>query len=164
MRAEKLRRAIYRWEGAMTAVGSIVAVYLASRGLAGLEASPALRFGPSIGHPQGGPRLPAMLAQIVDVAGDMTGLHRTYLRSDGAGKADVEPAKASLGVVWGGAIRLHAHDPNRPLVIGEGIESSASAGILLQSARLGCGQRGQPRWRPDPARSRARRLRCRRRG
>ena len=60
-------------------------------------------------------------------------VHRTYLRADGTGKADVEPTKASLGPVWGGAIRLHPHDPDRPLVIGEGIETSASAGIMLQA-------------------------------
>ena len=50
-----------------------------------------------------------------------------------AAKADVEPTKASLGPVWGAAIRLHPHDPDRPLVIGEGIETAASAGIMLQS-------------------------------
>ena len=133
MRAEKQKRARRLWEHGTTALNSIVGVYLSVRGLAGLEQSAALRFGPSIGHPQGGPKLPAMLAEIVDAAGEMTGLHRTYLRPDGAGKAAVEPAKASLGVVWGGAIRLHPHDSARPLVIGEGIETAASAGILLQA-------------------------------
>jgi putative DNA primase/helicase len=43
----------------------------------------------------------------------------------------VTPVKASLGPIWGGAIRLHDLDPDRPLVIGEGIETSASAGRLM---------------------------------
>ena len=74
-----------------------------------------------------------MVARVVDAAGETVAVHRTYLRADGAGKAEVEPTKASLGPVWGGAIRLHPHDPGGPLVIGEGIETAASAGIMLQA-------------------------------
>jgi phage/plasmid primase-like uncharacterized protein len=43
----------------------------------------------------------------------------------------VEPAKASLGPVWGGAVRLEAPASDKPIVIGEGIETSASAGRLM---------------------------------
>ena len=132
-RAEKQRRACDLWERAVSAADTVVARYLASRGLAGLEESAALRHTPSIGHPGGGPKLPAMVARVVDINGATVAVHRTYLRADGSGQADVEPAKASLGPVWGAAIRLHPHDPDRPLVIGEGIESSASAGIMLQA-------------------------------
>ena len=132
-RAEKRRRACGLWERAGSASGTLVARYLGSRGLAGLEDSAALRFAPSIGHPGGGPKLPAMVARVVDAAGDTVAVHRTYLRSDGSGKADVEPTKASLGPVWGAAIRMQPHDPDRPLVIGEGVETSASAGVMLQA-------------------------------
>ena len=72
-----------------------------------------------------------MAAAIRDARGDLTGAHRTYLTLDGR-KADVDPVKASMGLVAGGAVRLHPHDPNRPLVIGEGIESAASAGTLMR--------------------------------
>jgi putative DNA primase/helicase len=63
---------------------------------------------------------------------DATGLpvacHRTYLTPDGR-KSAAEPQKASKGPIWRGAIRL---DPAAPeLVVGEGIETSASAGLLL---------------------------------
>ena len=58
-------------------------------------------------------------------------VHRTFLARDGR-KANVEPAKASLGPVWGGAIRLQTIDPDKPLSIGEGIETAASAGRLLE--------------------------------
>ena len=58
----------------------------------------------------------------------MLGVHRTFLAPDGQ-KADVQPVKASLGPIWGGAIRL---DPVAAgLVIGEGIETAASAGLML---------------------------------
>jgi phage/plasmid primase-like uncharacterized protein len=58
-------------------------------------------------------------------------IHRTYLRRDGTGKADVDPAKASKGPMGGGAIMLHMPEAGRPLVIGEGIETSLSAGSLM---------------------------------
>ncbi len=70
-----------------------------------------------------------MVALVIDVTGAPIAVHRTYLTRDGL-KADVEPAKASLGPVWGGAIRLEELVDGLPLVIGEGIETAASAGRL----------------------------------
>jgi putative DNA primase/helicase len=103
-------------------------VYLAARGLASLAASPALRFRGDCHHPEGG-RLGAMVALVQDVAGAPVAVHRTYLNRSRDAKTSVEPAKASLGPVWGSAVRLHDTAPE--LVIGEGIESSASAALLL---------------------------------
>ncbi len=57
-------------------------------------------------------------------------MHRTYLARDGR-KASAEPVKASLGPIWGGAIRLNDHDPDLPLTIGEGVETAGAAGVLL---------------------------------
>jgi hypothetical protein len=51
-------------------------------------------------------RLPALVAAVRDVDGKFVGIHRTFLRRDGSAKADIEPAKASLGPVRGGAVRL----------------------------------------------------------
>ena len=70
-----------------------------------------------------------MIAEVVDVNGKQLGVHRTFLRRDAAGKAEVEPQKATLGRMWGGAIRLHP--AAEELVIAEGIETAASAGRLL---------------------------------
>jgi putative DNA primase/helicase len=131
VRAAKERKqaaAARLWSGSTPAAGTIVQTYLTSRGLPALAASLALRFRADCPHPEGG-RLPAMIVQVVDMAGKPIAVHRTYLRRDGGGKADVEPAKASLGPIWGGAICLHGVAPE--LVIGEGIETSASAGLLL---------------------------------
>jgi putative DNA primase/helicase len=103
-------------------------IYLSGRVLAGLAQSAALRFRGDRRHPEGG-TLPAMIALVQDVTGSALAVHRTFLARDGAGKATVEPAKATLGPVWGGAIRL---DPMaREMVVGEGIETCASAGRLL---------------------------------
>ena len=127
---DRIKRAAGVWERAGRPVGSPVATYLTGRGLPDLAASEVLRFAPSTSHPQGGPGLPAMVARVQNAGGETIGCHRTYLRPDGNGKADVEPAKASLGAIWGGAIRLQPHQPGMALIVAEGIESAASAGIL----------------------------------
>ena len=129
-KAERERRqgyALRLWEGSTPLPGTPAAAYVASRGLAGLSQSSALRFRIDCPHPEAG-KLPALMALICSPEGEPAGVHRTFLRPDGSGKAEVEPAKASLGMVWGGAIRL---DPaGTELAIGEGIETAASAGKL----------------------------------
>jgi putative DNA primase/helicase len=75
-----------------------------------------------------------MVAAIVNVAGELIGVHRTYLRPDGTGKADVEPAKALLGRSSGGAVRLAPAAAT--LMVAEGIETAAAA---MQAT-------GQPAW------------------
>lgn len=101
--------------------------YLAHRGLPHLLSSAALRYRGDCYHPEGG-RHPALVAIVQDAAGQPVACHRTYLTTAGR-KASAEPPKASKGPVWTGAVRL---DPIAPeIVIGEGIETSASAGILL---------------------------------
>eukprot|EP01037_Dinobryon_pediforme_P005931 gene5931-6001_t len=124
----KQNRAMGLWEGAQAVTGTLAATYLIARALPTMAASAALRFAPSCRHPETADH-PAMLALVRDAAGRPVAIHRTYLRHDGQGKADVTPPKASLGPVWGGAIRL---DPlAAELVIGEGIETAAAAGVLI---------------------------------
>jgi hypothetical protein len=55
---------------------------------------------------------------------DLPAVHRTWLRPDGSGKAAVEPNKAMLGGVHGGAVRLLGGQG--PLVVTEGIETALS--------------------------------------
>jgi len=47
-------------------------------------------------------------------------IHRTFLRPDASGKADVEPAKMALGPIRGGAVRLAKVIDE--MMIGEGVE------------------------------------------
>jgi putative DNA primase/helicase len=128
--ATKAARAIALWNRSTGLRGSAGAIYLAEvRGLPGLARSGALRFLGDCPHPSG-TKLPALVALVVDQAGKPIGLHRTFLQPDGRGKAKASPPKATLGPIWGGAIRL---DPVATvLVIGEGIETAASAGLLLR--------------------------------
>ncbi|MDE2344701.1 MAG: toprim domain-containing protein [Betaproteobacteria bacterium] len=101
--------------------------YLARRALGRLIGNATLRYRADVPHPTGG-RHPALVALVQDAADNVLGVHRTYLATDGH-KAHLEPVKASLGPIWGGAIRLAPAAPE--IVIGEGIESSASAKLLL---------------------------------
>jgi phage/plasmid primase-like uncharacterized protein len=143
------------WRASRPAVGTLVATYLAARGLPGLAGSDALRFCPACRHIHGA-TFPAMVALVEDAGGEPVAIHRTWLRPDGIGKAAVEPAKASLGPVWGGAIRLQPHDPARPLVVGEGIETAASAGRLMDSpawSALSAGNLGRGLSLPPDVRS-----------
>ena len=101
---------------------SLITHYLASRGI--LSPLPLdLRFHPHLRHPTGA-YAPAMVAAIRNVDGLVTGLHRTWLRDDGAGKAHLSPAKAMLGICRGGAVRLAEVDDE--LGVSEGIESGLS--------------------------------------
>lgn len=130
-------------------------LYLAGRGLATFTASPALRYRGDCHH-QDGRRLPALVAEILDAAGQPIACHRTYLTRDGR-KAGVNPNKMTLGPMWGGAVRLTT-DGTVPteLVVGEGIESSASAGLLLDLpawAALSAGNLGGGLVLPDAVRA-----------
>jgi putative DNA primase/helicase len=143
-RQRKQDAALRLWRGSEPATGTPSDVYLTRRGLAGLAASPVLRFRGDVPHPEG-VKLRAMIALVCDMAGAPVAFHRTFITSDGR-KAAVEPAKASLGPVWRGAIRLHPLAAGKPLVIGEGIESAASAGRLRK--RVAAAQ-GDPRLLPS---------------
>lgn len=115
------------WRGAVAAKGTPVETYLEYRGidLAKIGGVPrSLRFA-RLGHPETGKAVhPAMVAAIQGADGCIQGIHRTYLLENGRGKLAGVPAKLSLGVVTGGAVRF---GPARPLIRdGEGIETSLS--------------------------------------
>jgi hypothetical protein len=117
------------WEASRDARGSPVVRYLAGRGIT-MPAPSSLRWVPRLRHPSG-IYLPAMLAAIVDVAGELIGVHRTYLRPDGSGKAGVQRPKAMVGRAAGGAVRLAP--PCETLTVAEGIETALAA---MQAAAM----------------------------
>ncbi|MGH7120239.1 MAG: DUF7146 domain-containing protein [Acetobacteraceae bacterium] len=127
--ARKTARAMGLWAGAEPVPGTPAEIYLRTRRVEHVASSAALRFRADCPHPSGG-RLPALLARIDNLSGELVAIHRTYLRRDGSGKAQVEPQKASLGPMQGGAIRL---DPSAPaIIVAEGIESAVAAGKLCR--------------------------------
>jgi putative DNA primase/helicase len=118
--------AVAIWESAEQAQGTLVEVYIASRGIH-LAAPETLRFHPGLKHPSGG-IWPAMVALVTDGAdGTPLAIHRTFLTADGGGKAPIEPQKMMLGPCRGGVVRLADPAPGEVLMIGEGIETCLAA-------------------------------------
>jgi putative DNA primase/helicase len=110
------------WRSATAVPGTVVEAYLQSRAIT-VPAPPTLRYA-SLWHCESRRSLPCMVGAVQGVNGQLTGLHRTWLRPDGRGKADVNPAKKMLGTCRGGAVRLA---PVRPrLAPCEGIETGLS--------------------------------------
>jgi hypothetical protein len=108
------------WESAKRSQGTLVEVYLASRGIR-LPASDNLRFHPGLKHPSAG-IWPAMVALVTRGPDNSPlAIHRTFLARDGIGKAPVKPQKMMLGPCRGGAVRLAP--AGEVLMIGEGIET-----------------------------------------
>ena len=125
----RIARAAAIWRGAEPIEpGSPAAKYLENRRISHAMNSAALRWRPDVPHPAGGRRI-ALLAAVTAPDGSFAGVQRVFVKPDGR-KADIEPAKASLGVVAGGACRL-ADPEGGALVIGEGVETSAAAGAIL---------------------------------
>jgi hypothetical protein len=131
------------WREARPAAGSLARTYLAARGIGGpvLEAAlRRLRFHPAAlwdwdAERGQAVRAPAMLAQVTTPAGPTGGIHCTYLRADGGGKAALSPAKK----MWGpqadadgrpGGAWLIGPGGSDPLVVAEGIETALSAAML----------------------------------
>ena len=132
MRAEAAKRAEQAgtvWHRAVPIRDTVAEAYLRGRGIT-CALPDTLRFDPACWH-LNAKRLPAMLALVEGC--DLAAVHRTYLRPDGSGKAEVDPPKAMLGAVNGGAVRL-THGQG-PLVVAEGIETALS---------LACGLLGGP--------------------
>lgn len=122
--------ALRLWAGSGPVAVTLAERYLQARGIADLVGAASLRFRADCSHPDERGRHPAMVALVQRADGAPIAAHRTYLDRQTGRKAGFLPAKASLGPVWGGAIRLEAPRAGVPLVIGEGIESAASAGLM----------------------------------
>ncbi|MFZ1413688.1 MAG: toprim domain-containing protein, partial [Defluviicoccus sp.] len=114
------------WRASRPAAGTLAETYLRARGLALPAGCRWLRFHPRLPHRPSGETWPAMVAAVRDGAdARFLGVHRTYLRADGSGKAAVDPVKMSLGPIAGGAVRLAPAGAR--LICGEGIESTLGA-------------------------------------
>jgi putative DNA primase/helicase len=115
---------------ALPAKGTVVERYLATRGIT-LRGDMPIKYLPNHLDRDGGKRWPVMLALMVDHDGTPQAIHRTFIAQDGKGKAPIATPRKTLGMVAGAAVRL-APVADR-LVIGEGIETSISAGLMLKA-------------------------------
>ena len=128
---DRIRRAGRIWTEAKPMQGTIVEVYLRTRGLTLPDNLTAIRFHPRC--PRGPFVAPAMVSLLQDVrTGEPCGVHRTYLAPDGSGKADKQ-AKRMLGRAGGAAIMLTPFEEvTLGLAICEGIETGLA--LLAQGA------------------------------
>jgi hypothetical protein len=83
-------------------------------------------------HPSGA-RRPQMIGLVEHVEFGPVAVSRTFLAPDGSSKASVSPARLFTGPVGGGAVRLAPVRPDRPLAVGEGIETVLS---VMQACHL----------------------------
>lgn len=124
-----LERAHAIWSETRVPQQTLVATYLASRGIFHLPA--ALRFHPRtpLGKKHCVSFRPAMIAAVRDDAG-ITAVQRCFFDRAGPWLAtDLPKAKLTLGRPLAGAVRLYR--PTRWLGLAEGIETAQSAAILL---------------------------------
>jgi hypothetical protein len=124
------------WDAALPAAGSPVAPYLVGRCIT-MPPPPSLRWAPRCWHGEARRELPAMVARVEHVERGFVGVHRTYLRADGSGKADLPKRlqKLSLGPIGGGAVRLGLPRLGEWFVTAEGIESVAA--VMISCGRPG---------------------------
>lgn len=142
-RARRIRQAREIWHAAQGGdAAAPVLAYLAGRGVRfpdGLP--PTIRFLPD--HPylkwvgQGEREVhrgPAMIAAIQNAAGRVMAVHQTWINPAVPGEkasivldGEAQPAKLVRGSKKGGAIRLTALGTSGQLVLGEGLETTASA-------------------------------------
>ncbi|MFL9828153.1 toprim domain-containing protein [Rhodoplanes sp. SY1] len=113
--------------------GTLAEVYLRARGIGDLGDLPALRFHPRCFHraTENSPyeTWPALLAAITDLDGTITGVHRTWLAHDGAGKAPLATPRRAMGHLLGSGVRFG--DVADVLIAGEGIETMLSIRCAL---------------------------------
>ncbi|MCJ8143827.1 toprim domain-containing protein [Ancylobacter sp. A5.8] len=108
-----------------------------------------LRWIPAHRHRESGQELPCIVAGIVDQAGAIIGVHRTWLRPDGSDKAPVRPNRKMWprgiagGVTWlsrGGskhsALEAGRRGETGIVIYGEGIEDGLTAAMGEPEARV----------------------------
>lgn len=127
--SQRVERARAVWASAQPIGGTLAETYLRWRGLH-LVLPDSLRFAP-LRHGARGQEYPCLVALVSGTDGQPIGIQRTYLADDGCGKADVSPAKMSLGQIAGGAIRLRCRDTRAHLSRG----NRASGGRAGDDAR-----------------------------
>jgi hypothetical protein len=113
--------------------GTLAETYLRQRGIQALHGTGALRFHPRCfyrpdEHSQA-ETWPALIAAVTDLAGAITGVHRTWLDPAGfsearLGKAPIDTPRRAMGELLGHAVRF-GHS-GEVLAAGEGIESVLS--------------------------------------
>lgn len=118
--------------------GTIVEAYLRNRGITALHETGSLRFHPGCYYRPDAfsptETWPALVAAITDLAGKVTGAHRTWLDPDGfdpvhLGKAPIDTPRRAMGELLGNAVRFGV--AGDVLTAGEGIETILSPRSIM---------------------------------
>jgi hypothetical protein len=113
--------------------GTIAETYLRRRGITAVHGIGPLRFHPRCYYRphEDAPTetWPALIAAVTDLAGTITGAHRTWLDPSGHDKAPVATPRRAMGHLLGHAVRFGVvHDV---MAAGEGIETMLSLRSIL---------------------------------
>jgi hypothetical protein len=117
---------------------TLVETYLRNRGITALHGTGSLRFHPRCYYrpDDNAPTetWPAMIASVTDLAGHLTGAHRTWLDPNGfseatLGKAPIDTPRRAMGDLLGNAVRFGV--PGDVMAAGEGIETILSLRCVL---------------------------------
>jgi hypothetical protein len=115
-------------------IGSTIAeTYLRKRGITALHEAGALRFHPRCHYwPDADAPTevwPALIAAVTDLAGKMTGAHRTWLDPSGNDKAPVGTPRRAMGYLLGNGVRFGP--TTDVMAAGEGLETVLSLRCAL---------------------------------
>jgi hypothetical protein len=118
--------------------GTLAETYLRHRGLEVLREANSLRFHPHCfyGYDEHGPKevWPAIIAAVTTWQGKVTGVHRTWLATDGLDKAPIDTPRKAMGDLLGHAVRFGV--PGEVMAAGEGIESVLSVRQVLPNMAM----------------------------
>ncbi len=113
--------------------GTIVEAYLRNRGITALHDAAALRFHPRCYYRPDADAptevWPALVAAVTDLAGSITGAHRTWLDPTGEDKAPVDTPRRAMGHLLGHGVRFGV--VTDVVAAGEGIETMLSVRSAL---------------------------------
>src|SRR5215472_5996153 len=108
--------------------GTIAESYLRKRGITALPEADALRFHPNCYYRPGDDAptevWPALIAAVTDLAGTITGAHRTWLDPSGNDKAPLDTPRRAMGHLLGHGVRFGAVID--VMAAGEGVETILS--------------------------------------
>lgn len=111
--------------------GSLGEAYLMGRSITDLRPGDPLRFHPHCFYrastddrPGGRPAWPAIIAAVTDLAGSVTGVHRTWLDPETKDKAPVAYPRRAMGHLLGNGVRFGT--AGAVMAAGEGIETMLS--------------------------------------
>jgi len=118
-----------KWDEGEAVASTLGAVYLRSRGIS-VAPPDCLKFHPAVRHTPTKQDLPALLALATNIqTGSPLAVQCTYLARDGNCKAKVErkDQRRTFGSPKGGAVKLAEPADGMPLILGEGVETTATA-------------------------------------